>query len=159
MGLVRACMLLIGCLVVLGLAPGAAAAPDCVGPPASAEPGTPAWEQREADNESCGSQRSNDTTANPAYSAAAAAAGPVAQDPFRDPAALNGHRFRWERVSFDGGSGANLDGMLFRPCDTSCAGRPPGLGGSTPPSPAVLVVHGGSATQEMYLWGAEALAE
>jgi dienelactone hydrolase len=148
MGGVRARVMLIGCLLALACAPSAAAAPDCDGPPAAAQPGTPEWDQREADNESCGSQRSNDTAANPAYSAAAAAAGPVAQDPFRDPAALNGHRFRWERVSFDGGSGAKLDGMLFRP-----------LSGFAPPYPGVLVVHGGSATQEMYLWGAEALAE
>src|SRR3954451_23054516 len=104
----------IGAVALLAPAPFVAHAgpgePDCDGPPAAAQPGTPEWDQREADNESCGSQRSNDTAANPAYSAAAAAAGAVAQDPFRDPDALNGHRFRWERVSFDGGSGAKLDG-------------------------------------------------
>src|SRR4051794_7657210 len=128
--------------------------PDCDGPPAEAQPGTAEWDQREADNESCGSQRSDDTASNPAYSAAAAAHAPVAEDPFRDAAMLNGHRFRWQRVAFGG-----LDGMLFRPCDSSCTDRPPGAGSFAPPYPAVIVVHGGSATQEMYLWGAEALAE
>jgi dienelactone hydrolase len=152
------------------LAPGLAVAqagagePDCDGPPAEAQPGTPEWDQREADNESCGSQRSRDTQANPAYSAAAARVQAehgeaVPEDPFRDPDELNGRRFRFERISFTNADGAERAGMLFRPCDGDCHDRPPGLRDHAPPYPAVLVVHGGAASQEMYLWGVEALAE
>src|SRR4051812_29952054 len=135
-----------------------AAGPDCVGPPV-ADPS-----QREADNVFCGSQRSLDAQSNPAYSSAAAQVqadhgGPVAEDPFRDPAALNGHRFRWQQVSFKDPSGNALQGMLFRPCNGACHGRPRGLRDFAPPYPGVVIVHGGAANQEMYLWGAEALAE
>ena len=49
--------------------------------------------------------------------------------------------------------------MLFRPCDRSCDGLPAGLRTWAPPYPAVVIVHGGAASQEMYLWAAEALAE
>jgi dienelactone hydrolase len=83
----------------------------------------------------------------------------VAEDPFRDPARLNGTRFRWETVSFKDPQGGDLPGMLFRPCDASCHDRPAGLKTFSPPYPAVVIVHGGAAQQEMYLWGAEALAE
>ena len=142
----------------------AAGEPDCDGRPAEAQPGTAAWEQREADNESCGSQRSRDTQANPAYQAAAARVqaqhgGAVPEDPFRDPDEMNGRRFRFERISFTNADGAARSGMLFRPCNGGCHDRPPGLREYAPPYPAVLIVHGGAASQEMYLWGAEALAE
>src|SRR3954447_6896409 len=146
---------------VLAIAAPAAAAPgepDCTGPPV-ADPS-----QREADNVFCGSQRSLDAQSNPAYAAASSQVqaehgGPVAEDPFRDPARLNGHRFRWQQVSFKDPSGSLLQGMLFRPCDRgSCRDRPRGLRAFAPPYPGVVIVHGGAANQEMYLWGAEALA-
>jgi dienelactone hydrolase len=132
----------------------AAGIPDCDGAPPAAQPSTPEWNQREADNVFCGTQRSQDAQSNPAYQAAAAQiqaehGGPVAEDPFRDPAQLNGKRFRWERVTLKDPSGAPLDGMLFRPLRSKFA----------PPYPGVVIDHGGAANQEMYLWGAEALAE
>jgi dienelactone hydrolase len=138
--------------------------PDCDGPVADAQPGTPQWDQREADNVFCGQQRSEDTASNPAYAAAAAQiqvehGGPFPEDPFRDPAHLTGSRFRYEQISFKNRSGDVRQGLLFRPCDASCRDRPAGLPAYQPPYPAVVVVHGGAATQEMYLWGAEALAE
>src|SRR3954447_3221023 len=128
--------------------------PDCDGPPPAAEPGTPEWDQREADNVFCGSQRSADAQSNPAYEAASSQVqaehgGPVAEDPFRDPAQLNGVRFRWETVSLPDANGKPLSGMLFRPLARS----------ASPPYPGIVIVHGGAANQEMYLWGAEALAE
>jgi dienelactone hydrolase len=138
--------------------------PDCDGPPVQAQPGTPEWDQREADNESCGSQRSRDTESNPAYGAAAARVqaehgGAVPEDPFRDPDELKDRRFRFERIAFTNADGDARSGMLFRPCDGGCHDRPPGLRDYAPPYPAVVIVHGGAASQEMYLWGAEALAE
>jgi dienelactone hydrolase len=136
-------------------APGdAAGQPDCDGPPPPAQPGTPDWNQREADNVFCGSQRSLDAESNPAYGAAATQiqaehGGPTPEDPFRDPAHLNGKRFRFETVKFETVGGAERSGMLFRPLARTFK----------PPYPAVVVVHGGAASQEMYLWGSEALAE
>src|SRR4051812_43159653 len=128
--------------------------PDCDGAPPAAEPGTPEWNQREQDNVFCGSQRSADAQSNPAYQAAASQVqaehgGPVAEDPFRDPAQLNGTRFRWQTVSFEDPQGIDLSGMMFRPCDGSCLDRPAGLRAFAPPYPAVVIVHGGAAQQEM----------
>jgi dienelactone hydrolase len=122
---------------------GAHAAPDCDGAPTNPAPGTAAWHQREQDNDYCGEQRAYDTAANPAFAA------PSFQDPYRDPAELNGVRFRSQAVSFTNSSGQHIDAMLFRPLP----------GRFRAPYPGVVVVHGGSARQEMYLWGAEALAE
>src|SRR4051794_4263714 len=152
---------LVSLLALTGSARAAPGDPDCDGPPAAAEPGTPAWDQREADNVFCGGQRSRDTSANPAYSAAAAQlqaehGGPTPEDPFRDPAHLAGSRFRYEAISFPNASGEVLQGFLFRPCDGTCHGLPAGLGRHEPPYPAVVVVHGGAASQEMYWWGVEA---
>src|SRR3954471_2843972 len=152
---------ILGQMAIARAAPGD---PDCDGPPAAAEPGTPAWDQREADNVSCGSQRSRDTAANPAYNAAATElqaehGEPTPEDPFRDPARLAGTRFRYQPVSFPNASGEVLHGFLFRPCDHTCHDLPAGLARHGPPYPAVVVVHGGAASQEMYLWGTEVLAE
>jgi dienelactone hydrolase len=147
----------------------AAAAPapdavDCTGPAGDPQAGTPEWHAREAREASCGEQRAGDTAANPAFQAAGAEATArdgaiVAQDPFRDPAELTGSRFRYEKVGFADPNGQRLDARLFRPCDRSCHDLPGSLRTYKPPYPAVVVVHGGGADQEMYWWGAEALAE
>ena len=62
-------------------------------------------------------------------------------------------------MTFPNADGEQREGMLFRPCDRSCDGLPAGLRPWAPPYPAVVIVHGGAASQEMYLWAAEALAE
>src|SRR5207253_4397233 len=85
--------------------------------------------------------------------------GPPEEDPFRDPAMWQDVRFRSQPVAFTDARGQRLPGRLFRPCDATCANRPPGVLSPAPPYPGVIVVHGGSANQEMYLWGTEALAE
>jgi dienelactone hydrolase len=138
--------------------------PDCRGPAGNPAPGTAAWHQREQDNDYCGEQRFYDLSTNPAYLAAKAAleartGTETPEDAFRDPAALNGRRFRFQRISFTNRSGQHLVGMLFRPCDTSCRHRPAGLAAYRPRYPGIVIVHGGSASEEMYLWGAEGLAE
>src|SRR3954453_3271275 len=159
--------LLAGMLLALGTASGAAAAPgepDCTGPAGDPQPGTPAWHQREADSAYCGEQRPADTAANPAYAAAKAElyareGREVQEDPFRDPALWHGILFRYEPVSFKSPTGQDLPGYLFRPCDASCHDRPAGVGTQHPPYPGVVIVHGVLASQEMYLWAAEGLAE
>src|SRR5439155_26821836 len=104
--------LLVLALLTLGLSsPTAAAqtAPDCDGPPGDPPPGSAAWHQREQDNDYCGEQRPEDTSSNPAF------ATPSFQDPYRDPAELNGIRFRYQEISFTNKAGQRLDGALFRP--------------------------------------------
>src|SRR3954454_4502016 len=158
---------LIGVVLAIALSATAGAAPgepDCTGPAGDPQPGTPAWHQRENDNAYCGEQRADDTASNPAYAAAKAelyarTGREVTEDPFRDPPLWQNVRFRYEPVSFKSPSGQDLPGVLFRPCDASCHDRPPGVTAPDPPYPGVVIVHGGSANQEMYLWGAEGLAE
>jgi dienelactone hydrolase len=153
---------------LLALPSPAAAAPgepDCVGPAGDPQPDTPEWQLREAVNAYCGEQRAYDTASNPLFAAGWAemqARHPgedFRADPFRDPLVLEGSRFRYQRVIVPSPSGGTIPGMLFRPCDASCSNRPSALGTYKPPYPGVVVVHGGAANQEMYLWGAEGLAE
>jgi dienelactone hydrolase len=139
-------------------------AQDCAGPAGDPAPGTPEWDQREDDNVFCASQRNADTSANPAYQAAVfQPANPGrssnGMDPFREPTLWDRSRFRFEEVGFSNADGKTFPGLLFRPCDASCHDRPAGLRPYDPPYPAVVIMHGGSATQEPYMWGAEALAE
>lgn len=155
---------LAGACLCLAAGPAAAVAQDCVGPAPDAEPGTPAWEQRETANVACGSQRSSDLAANPVYQRAlaeqAASGRPSRlQDPLRAPERHAGTRFRYDELSFSGFEGRIRPAAVFRPCDDSCRGMPAELTPTSPPYPAVVVVHGGAANQEMYLWASEALAE
>jgi dienelactone hydrolase len=163
MGRAAALMLALG---VLALVPPSAGAQsfDCEGSAGDPQPGTLAWDQREQNNVYCGEQRFGDTSANPLFAAAEAEnlaqTGQVdMEDPFRDPWRWDGKRFRYQEVSFDNGAGDRLPGLLFRPCDSSCHDRPAGLGTYEPRYPGVVIVHGGAAQQEMYLWAAEGLAE
>jgi dienelactone hydrolase len=138
---------------------------DCEGPAGDPAPGTPAWHVRELREARCGEQRVQDTVSNPLFAAAGVqnvardGATVYEGDPFRDPRALTGHRFRYERVGFTDPEGQRLDARLFLPCDETCTGMPDGLRRFAPPYPAVVVVHGGSANQEMYWWATEPLAE
>ena len=149
---------------LLLLAPGASAQePDCAGPPGDPRPGTSDWERRESDNVYCASQRNKDTAANPAYQAALLQVPPSrgfsGMDPFREPTLWNGSRFRYEELSVPNAAGSPVPGLLFRPCDRSCRNVPGGLSTYEPPYPGVVIMHGGAASQEMYLWAAEGLAE
>ena len=162
----RGCGALLAAVLALALAAPAAAQtePDCTGPAGDPAPGTPEWDRRERDNEYCATQRNADTGSNPLYQAALAEPRPSSRatapmDPFREPTRWDGSRFRFEEISFTGAEGATRRGLLFRPCDASCRDRPPGIGAHDPPYPGVVIVHGGAASQEMYLWAAEALAE
>jgi dienelactone hydrolase len=139
------------------------AVPDCTGPTGDPAPGTAEWERREADNAYCATQRNLDTAANPVYHEALATR-PVPtrtlfMDPFREPTLWSGSRFRSEEVSFTDADGEAFPGFLFRPCDASCRDRPAELKAHEPPYPGVVIMHGGAANQEMYLWAAEGLAE
>src|SRR3954468_248708 len=159
--------------IVLAVALALAAAPaalaqagpvDCVGDPRAPAPRTPEWHARELREARCGEQRATDTAATPLFAAVGAQnlardGGVYQGDPFRDPAALRGRRFLYETTTFTDPEGQKLDARLFLPCDASCHDMPAGLRRFKAPYPAVVVVHGGSANQEMYGWGAEPLAE
>jgi dienelactone hydrolase len=160
----------LGVLVVIVIAalaaPAFGAAPgDCAGDPGDPAAGTPAWFARELNEVPCGEQRASDTAANPLFAATGARnlardGGAVYEgDPFRDPTALAGRRFRFLRTSFTDPEGQRLDARVFLPCNASCRHMPAGLRRFRPPYPAVVVVHGGSANQDMYDWGIEPLAE
>ena len=141
-------------LALLTAAPAASgqSEPDCTGPAGDPAPGTPAWDRREDDNVYCATQRNADTGSNPAYQQALLQPAYVQRntlmDPFREPTLWNGSRFRFEEVGFTNESGKTFPGFLFRPPETYA-----------PPYPAVVIMHGGAANQEMYLWASEGLAE
>ena len=154
--------------VALAVAPAARAQSavepvDCAGPAGEAEPGTPAWDQREAENAYCATQREVDAHSNPLYFAAQASRPPqraaVAMDPLREPTTLAGKRFRFDEFTFTSAEGKAYPAMLFRPCDSSCSDMPAGLRSYKPRYPGVVIMHGGAANQEMYWWAAEGLAE
>lgn len=137
---------------------------DCTGPAPAAEPGTPAWHEREAENAWCATQRNIDTKTNPLYTAAEANRAQhrlvTAMDPMREPILHDGTRFRFDdQLSFTDSDGKSYPALLFRPCDDSCTDMPAGLRTHEPPYPGVVIMHGGAANQEMYLWAAEGLAE
>ena len=156
-------LLLLAALPAAG-ARGQVGGPDCAGPAGEASPGTPAWEQREAENIYCATQRNLDLSTNPAYDEALATQPDpsrrlVAMDPFREPLSWDGSRFRFDELTITDAEGKALPAFLFRPCDASCAEVPAGLERHEPPYPGVVIMHGGAANQEMYLWAAEGLAE
>jgi dienelactone hydrolase len=153
--------------MVCGHAEPALAAPDaidCTGPARDAQPNTPAWFQREAENAFCATQRNLDTHTNPTYAAALltdqGAAGRVAgMDPAREPTRHDGTRFRFEERTITDATGKAYPTFLFRPCDGSCTSMPEPLEPYEPRYPGVVIMHGGAANHELYLWAAEGLAE
>src|SRR4051812_5402931 len=158
-------LVVIAVLAVLAVPAFGAGPGDCVGDPGDPAAGTPAWFSRELNEVPCGEQRASDTASNPLFAATGAQnlardGGTVYEgDPFRDPTALNGVRFRYWKTSFADPEGRQLDARVFAPCDATCRDMPAGLQRFEPPYPAVVVVHGGSANQDMYEWGIEPLAE
>ncbi|MGN6472375.1 MAG: alpha/beta hydrolase family protein [Mycobacteriales bacterium] len=155
-------------LVLVGGRPALGAPPagyDCSAAPPAAKPGTAVWEQREISEAHCGEQRFFDVETNPAFVAAEAdqsslSGGVPPEDPFRDPGRLRGHRFRFRELRLPDPTGKMLAAQLFMPCSAhSCHDEPAGLVHRRGPYPAVVVVHGGSASMQHYLWADEALAE
>lgn len=133
---------------------------DCAGPAGDPPPGTLAWEGRELENAYCATQRNLDIASNPAYyTALATQTRLVAMDPMREPLRWHGSRFRFEELTIHDAEGKSLPAFLFRPCDSSCGELSAGRRSYEPPYPAVVIMHGGAANHEMYLWAAEGLAE
>ena len=160
---------------------------DCLGPAANPAPGTPAWNQRDAENQYCATERLQDEYANPAFGAtfwsqtpamyadqnlamlenpthppvtlAQVVPGGTTTDPFRtlDRWTAAG-RGRVTPISFPASDGATLNGYLFLP-------PAHGVDAYThsaikPPYPGVVITTGSiQGYQQMYFWAAEGLAE
>lgn len=146
-------------LVVAGLTlspvyiPAAAQEPiDCEGPAVEAEPGTPEWRQRDAENAYCAEQRHLDKAAHPLNLAPANEPG---ADVYRDPARHAGVRFRYDTTTI-----AGLDAEVYRPCTVAaCPELPDTLDHHDGPYPAVVTFHGGASRKELHWWSSQPLAE
>jgi hypothetical protein len=151
---------------------------DCVGPAGDPAPGTLAWQQRDAANQYCATERLQDEYANPAFATAFWSQTPglyadqtIAQatdpthphltlgqfvpggttaDPFRTiDRWTSAGRGRVTPIHFPATDGATLNGFVFEPPATA-----PG------PYPGVVITTGSiQGYQQMYFWAAEGLAE
>lgn len=130
---------------------------DCVGPVAEAEPGTPAWTWRDAENIWCAEQRLRDTALNQAFDPTVPR--PL-RDTYRDPADHEGVRFRFATATPLNRAGAELPTDIFLPCTAEACPEPAAaVHVGDGPYPAVLIVHGGASAREHFYWAAETLAE
>ena len=156
----------------------AISAADCIGPAGDPAPGTQAWQQRDAVNQYCATERLVDEVGSPAFAHAFGTQTPgiyAAQnlqmlmdpahphltlgqlvpggsttDPFRtiDRWTAAG-RGRADAITFPAADGATLNGFVFRP--------PANVDG---PYPGIVITTGSiQGYQQMYLWAAEGLAE
>ena len=125
---------------------------DCEGPAADAEPGTPAWYQRDAQNQYCAEQRHLDKLAHPLNLSPPDEPG---ADVYREPSRNDDVRFRYDTTTIDG-----LEAEIYRPCAAgTCHDRPEGLPTFEPPYPAVVTFHGGASRKELHWWSSQSLAE
>ena len=154
---------------------------DCVGPAGNPASGTPEWNQRDAENQYCATQRQPDEVANPAFAAvfnqetapayaeqnvamfeepghphvtlAQVIPGGTSADPFRtlDRWTAAG-RGQVRAISFAASDGAQLNGYLFEP---PISAPKPENG-----YPGVVITTGSiQGYQQLYFWAAEGLAE
>jgi dienelactone hydrolase len=154
---------------------------DCFGPAGDPAPGTPAWQERDAVNEFCATQRQADEVDNPAFGAvfteqtplmfadqniamfgepghphvtlAQVIPGGSTADPFRTLDRWTAaQRGRVAPVSFAASDGAQLNGYLFQP-PASMHEPPHGY-------PGIVITTGSiQGYQQLYFWAAEGLAE
>lgn len=122
---------------------------DCLGPIREAAPGTPEWDELNADNAYCARERNQDKAAHRVLVRTAPA------DAYREPSRHDGIRFRFDTTTIGG-----LDAEVYRPCAAGiCPDLPAGLATFEPPYPTVVVFHGGAANSRLYWWASQPLAE
>ena len=157
--------------------PAAPSAVTCDQPPGKPAPGTPAWQERDLNNLECATQRQQDELSNPSFlrtwaiengeqDPGTATAGIVSQleterptgaagdvpdtkigDPFREPALWQmAGRGQQMTLTMNSTTGAHLNARLYWP-------NGPG------PFPAVVMMPGLQAYNEIYEWLGEGLAE
>ena len=135
----------------------AAQAPDCFGPAAEAEPSTPAWFARDAENIFCAEQRLRDSSANRIEDRSSEL--PL-RDGYRDSELHAGRRFRFDSTTVLNRAGTALPTEIYRPCTAStCTDMPAGISIANGPYPTIVVVHGGASGKELHRWATQALAE
>jgi chlorophyllase-like protein len=124
-------------------------------------PGTPAWDARDVEHESCTDQRDWDTREHPFRNVGTAQYG---VDEHRMPARFNNVRWRYEHFSqLDGNQIPDVPSAeIFRPCPTNpliCPNLPAGLQRFDPPYPVVVVFHGVIAQKAHHRFETEVFAE
>jgi hypothetical protein len=124
-------------------------------------PGTPDWEARDVEHESCTDQRDWDTRDHPYRNVGTAQYG---VDLHRTPSRFNNVRWRYEHFSAaDGNQIPDVPSAeIFRPCPTDpavCPNLPPGLPRFDPPYPVVVVFHGVIAQKAHHRFETEVFAE
>ncbi|MFI8615458.1 alpha/beta hydrolase family protein [Acidovorax sp. NPDC077693] len=133
---------------------------DCLGPVQheAPAPGSPEWQQRDADNMACARQRIDDFAQQPA--ALFTPGKTPALDAYRNPASHANTRFRYTEASTPSASGKPIAVEIYRPCAAgTCTGMPAGLKTFEPPYPAVVIVHGGYSSKRLHRSAAQVLAE
>lgn len=144
-------------LLCLPCTPALAQLPDCLGPAPEAEPNTPAWFARDADNIACAERRLVDSSANRIEDRSSTT--PL-RDGYRDPAPHTGKRFRFDTATVLNRAGSELPTEIYRPCTAStCTEVPAGVSIANGPYPTIVVVHGGASGKELHRWATQALAE
>lgn len=125
---------------------------DCVGPAGDPEPGTPAWYERDLENQYCAEQRHLDKLTHPTN---LLPANELGADVYREPSRHAGVRFRYDATVIGG-----LEVEIYRPCSPEdCEGTPPEVATHEPPYPAVITFHGGASRKELHWWSSQSLAE
>lgn len=137
---------------------------DCEGPALDAEPNTPEWFARDADNVFCGVQRHLDQDLNPVtplpLSASMFGLAPMPlTDAYREPVRNDGKRFRFDEATITNRNGEPLAAEVYRPCASGTCELPESLQAVEPPYPAVVVLHGGGSRKELHWWSSQTLAE
>ncbi|HEX9712784.1 MAG TPA: hypothetical protein VGB52_09600 [Actinomycetota bacterium] len=119
-------------------------------------PGTPEWDERDAQHVACTDQRDHDARYNPMRNVGTALYG---EDMYRQPIRHDDVRFRFDSFTqLDVPDVPSLE--VYRPCaEGTCAGMPEGLQTFQPPYPVVLVFHGFIAQKSHHRFNAQVFAE
>ncbi len=124
------------------------------------EPGTPEWDQREADRLECDNQRDHDRRYQPAVVTAHSVAR-YGEDWYRQPFLFDNVRFRYDYFPIGTGLGGVPAMEVYRPCDSeaTCPNLPEELEPIEGPYPVVVIHHGFIATMSHHRYNAQTFAE
>jgi hypothetical protein len=123
-------------------------------------PGTPEWNERDAERRACDNQRDADRRTQPPQATYGATAR-YGEDWYRQPFVHDDVRFRWDYFPTGTGAGGVPAMEVYRPCSaaTCAADLPEGLVPHEGPYPVVVVHHGFIAQMTHHRFNAQAFAE